>query len=342
MNTWIIGTDTIERFEVSCGTADLTTFCNVLIGPEPIEVCLFTEIGECSSVFCEVIDLPDNPPIIDIETQSFDQTIFLDSDDCEISDYLPDFFLFSECNSDILLDVAVTTLEGSDPPETLTVGSSSFRLKATDRFGLSDSIVFDITVIDTTTPELTIDIVNLYVDEQGQAEFNLEQLLTSVDDNCSELFIIGQSLVTLNCEDLGERVIDVTLGDQFERSFSYEIPLLLRDTISSTCSSEDILVTLDMDSDSTVTVQYNIMADDNCGDVTITTSRSAETPFDCNTTTIVDVLVEDSSGNTSTCSFEVTIGSCPIPVDLPCDPDNEIPICHLDTCLLYTSDAADE
>jgi len=93
------------------------------------------------------------------------------------------------------------------------VGETIFRYIFTDSIGNSDSISFNITVLDTLAPQITCRNITITLDRDGVDTISPSVLIASMTDNCLPLdtFFISQD--TFSCADIGVKNVTVTARD---------------------------------------------------------------------------------------------------------------------------------
>ena len=210
------------------------------------------------------------------------------------------------------------------------VGINVVTYTATDASGMTSVCSFTVTVVDNEYPVITGCPSNITVsNDAGVCGANVNWTIPTATDNCTftftsshnsgDLFPIGTTTVTYTAEDLYGNIttcaFDVTVNDT-------EPPVV-------TCPA-DITVTAGAGScDANITIPLPVF-DDNCGlasienDFNNTADASGVYPMG---TTAVTFTVIDNSGNSATCSFNVTVQdmqppviTCPADITVSADP----------------------
>ena len=188
----------------------------------------------------------------------------------------------------------------NDAPDVFSLGLTTVTWTATDVSGLSYSAIQKITVVDTTSPVLTVpaDIVIEAVSatnnpvEIGQATANDLLHISSITNNAPPTFQLGETIVTWAATDQsGNSVIDAQ-------------KVTVIDTTAPTIIIPDD-VTIEASSQTNNIVSFgDAKADDNVGVTTITNDAPAAFAVG---ETIVIWTATDAAGNISTASQTVTI-----------------------------------
>ncbi|MDR5589790.1 HYR domain-containing protein [Christiangramia sp. SM2212] len=200
-------------------------------------------------------------------------------------------------------------------------GSYLVTMTVKDFAGNTDSCEAWITVLGEAESSLTcVESYTLELDELGNGFIASEELVQDIQGDV-DFLIDGRN--EFNCDDLGERTIRLRYQDQSNLDDFCDIPLSIVDNYNpevTNCPS-DISETISFGSSGKI-ITYNIPTfKDNCGieEVVQTEGFASGEEFPFGTTT-VSYKALDSSNNSVTCSFTVTITE--EPEDTPPDFDN--------------------
>lgn len=114
----------------------------------------------------------------------------------------------------------------------------------------------------------------------------------------------------------GTTEVTATATDSAGNTANATFKVTVRDTTAPSVSCPADIVVAAAPGASTAVVNFNVTASDSVSDVTLTSTPSSGSAFGVGTTT-VNVTARDASGNTSTCSFTVTVRSAPVVVVAP-------------------------
>lgn len=227
-------------------------------------------------------------------------------------------------NTPVVTDNCSATLQSShNSGDMFPVGTTTVTYLATDASGNMDTVTFQVMVNDTERPAITAVPLNIVTaNDAGQCNAIVSWTAPVATDNCSatltstfnsgDVFPAGTTTVWYIATDPAGNVdsasFQVTVNDT-------EVPVI-------TCSGNTTLAT---DSGQcTVSSSSLIIATgtDNCSAVTITNDAPQTLPAGVTTVTWT---ATDSSGNTSTCTQQVTVQDLEAPAFSVCP--NDISIC---------------
>lgn len=217
--------------------------------------------------------------------------------------------------------VSVFQSGGLPSGSTFPVGTTTVSYLAIDAFGNDATCSFDVTVVDNEPPVVTCNSDVTLNNDPGQCgAIYVYSMIAS--DNCpgmtvtltgglpsGSLFPVGSTVNTWNATDASGNMttcsFTVTVND-------VDLPVI-------TCPA-DITVNSDLGLCSAI-VTYAVTATDNCPGVTVGLASGSNWPsgsaFPVGTTS-VSWIATDASGNTATCSFNVTVNDNELPVLSPC------------------------
>ncbi len=246
---------------------------------------------------------------------------------CEfiIIDYAP--LLLNSDNCDPALTITQSPLIGS------TVNSDTvIQLTATDNSGNSSSCIFNLTLSDTTSPQLTCPSNQSdYFDSNCEFILLDYSSLITFNDNCDASLSITQSPLagsTVN----SDTTIQFIVTDDYGNSTSCSFNLDLIDTISPSliCNPlNDVYYTTNCDF-TVIDFSNSVSILDNC-DTTFSVSQFPPVGNTIYTDTNINFTVTDQSGNQSTCSSSLVILDT-IKPSVICPPNQTV---YLDTTCVY-------
>jgi hypothetical protein len=191
------------------------------------------------------------------------------------------------------------------------LGPHTVTVTATDDAGThsSDEVVF--TVNDTTPPTVHAPADNsASADATCQAGIPNYTAQSVASDNCDTSITLTQSPAAGTMVGLGPHTVTVTATDDAGNHSSDEVVFTVNDTTPPviSCPTETI-VNLPLNSTATsMAVSYApATANDNCGGpITITYSQASGSVFPVGST-LVTATATDAHGNSSSCTFAVTV-----------------------------------
>ncbi len=247
------------------------------------------------------------PPVI--TNCPADQTVYVPSGSCDIQ------VSWTEPTAD---GCGVTMTQTHNPGDVFTAGVHTVSYNFTDGSGNSSVCSFTVSVLDTITPTITNIPADLVVDAAGACEAAVSWTEPTATDNCSagissdyapnDLFPIGITTVTYTATDPS--------GNQTSKSFLVEVINSASMTINNCPADQTVYVP---SGSCDVAVSWTVPTADGCG-VNMTSSHD---PGDIFATGMHSVTYDftDGLGNSSTCSFTVTVLDTISPVisNLPSD-----------------------
>ncbi len=251
-------------------------------------------------------------------------TVIADNDcDFIIPDYTSDALSTDNCtaNDDISITqfpLVGTTISGEDFTQIII-------LTATDEGGNTEQCFFQITINDTIVPMLTCPATQpLVVDATCSATIPNYVTATSIMDNCtptSELMISQMPMAgTILTGHNTNQIITITAIDNSGNSnqCTFQINLEDQSPPSLICPSNQNVAVNNNCSANILDYTSTVMTDDNCA---ITSSISlSQTPIagtivnGAGNTQLVNIIGNDGNGNTSNCSFTITLVDTLVPM----------------------------
>jgi len=230
-------------------------------------------------------------------------------------------------------DVTVVQTGGPASGDTFPAGATTVEFTATDEFGNTDICSFDIVVISSLEPEVYCSNDIVIPADPGVCEAIVNYDEPTSNDDCGIATIqriVGPA--SGSSFPLGETTITYEITDLEGNSGLCSFTVTVNDDENPevTCPA-DIAITLP-DGDCAGSVMYDLpIAIDNCGisELSITEGFESGEMFPVGTT-VVSYVATDNSGNTTSCSFNVTlIENVPPEINCPADiiVDNDPGIC---------------
>jgi hypothetical protein len=298
------------------------------------------ESGNSSSCTFEVTVSDEIPPSI---TCPADQQEEVDAD-CEFN--LPSYVNLATTIDNCGAGVSVTQ---SPLSGTIVTGNTTMTLTATDGAGNSNSCTFEVIVSDETSPSITCPGDQM-VDVDANCEFSLLDYTAdaTVSDNCDEDVSVTQS-PTAGTTVMGNTIVTLTATDDAGNSSNCTFEVIVSDGTppSITCPGDQAeIVNADCE---LVLPDYTglALAGDNC-DSDLSISQSPLAGATVSGATTVTLTATDDAGNSSSCTFEVTVSdqtppsiACPANQVEEVDADCELILANY-TGLASVSDNCDE
>ncbi|MDC1509083.1 HYR domain-containing protein, partial [Saprospiraceae bacterium] len=232
-----------------------------------------------------------------------------------------------ECSAEVTLDIPVATddceLESlvndfndtDDASGVYQVGETIVTYTATDHAGNQSVCSILVVVEDTEAPSITCPDDVTLSNDNGDCGAVFEYEILS-NDNCSDVTPIQTSgLASGAFFPLGTTVTSYEVTDEAGNTISCSFSVTVEDTEAPTITCPaDVILENDLGECSTV-FEYDVLRDDNCVDVTFeqTLGLASGEAFPLGTT-VNTYVVTDEAGNTSSCSFSVTVEDTEAPV----------------------------
>ncbi|HEY2974567.1 MAG TPA: immunoglobulin-like domain-containing protein [Pyrinomonadaceae bacterium] len=213
-------------------------------------------------------------------------------------------------------DFAATPSGAVDPD---TVGQYIITYNATDPSGHAAApVTRTVNVVDTTAPVVTAP-ANVTVNT-GQGATSCGTTVSdatlgtaSASDSCAgSLSVTRTGVPAGNVFPVGTTTITYSANDGYNTGTATQTVTVIDNTAPTISCPADIIVSNAAGLCSAV-VNFSVTASDNCAGVTVNTDIASGSTFPKGTTT-VHATATDASGNTSTCSFTVTVNDTENPV----------------------------
>jgi autotransporter-associated beta strand protein len=197
---------------------------------------------------------------------------------------------------------------------TFPLGTTQVTASATDAAGNTASKTFNVTVRDTTAPAIApVGDVGVEATSPAGAAATYSASASDLVDGAVE---VSYSHAPGSTFPVGTTSVTVTATDRAGNTATSTFNVIVRDTTAPSVSCPADIVVAAAPGASTAAVSFNVTAGDTVSAVTVTSSPASGSAFPVGVTT-VNVTVKDAAGNTSTCSFTVTVKSAPTVVVAP-------------------------
>ncbi|MBX7095033.1 MAG: HYR domain-containing protein, partial [Flavobacteriales bacterium] len=206
------------------------------------------------------------------------------------------------------------TITQSPAAGTVITGTTTITLTATDASGNSTTCTFQVILTDTTPPTVLNCPTTTNVDANGSCAYTIPDFTSTlnVTDNCGSGSITTvQSPVAGTVVNAGTTTVTITVSDANGNSTTCSFDVVVADTTAPSITCGANITTCNP----VVTFSTPVATDD-CGAATVTqtdvTGLSSGSTFPIGTTTL-QFTATDGAGNTSVCSFDVTVEAAPSP-----------------------------
>lgn len=201
-------------------------------------------------------------------------------------------------------------------PTTVDEGEGSVTGK---QFNLANSMVtyfyndgeekfhrFNVTVKDEEEPVANCKDIIIYLDENGTAALDPEDLDNDSTDNCT-ISSYTLSKTTFDCSTLGLNEVTLTVKDSAGNESYCTATVLVEDNTSPEAQCMNVTIALDANGNAILEAsQIDDGSNDTCGIASLEVSKAS---FNCNDVgdNLVTLTVTDNNGNTATCDTTVTV-----------------------------------
>ncbi len=185
-------------------------------------------------------------------------------------------------------------------------GTNSITLTVTDGSGNTSTCAAQVTVVDNSPPTAVCQADTVQLDANGNATVNANNLNGGSADNCS-VSALSVSPSTLTCADLGSNNVVLTATDPSGNTANCATTVFVEDVTPPSAVCQNATIQVDANgianlSPSDVDGGYA----DNCSIAIQTVSPNSFFCFDLGVNAVT-VTLTDGSGNTSSCSTQVTV-----------------------------------
>jgi len=186
------------------------------------------------------------------------------------------------------------------------IGTNTIWLKASDNNGNVDSTSAVVTVIDTIKPILVAQNIDVYLDVNGQATINENDINNGSSDNCNSITLSIDSS-NFNCSNIGSNTIWLKALDGNGNVDSTSAIVTVIDTVKPTVITQNINLYLDANGQATITENdIDNGSSDACGNLVLSLDS---TNFNCSNIgqNTVWLRATDNEGNVDSASAVVTV-----------------------------------
>lgn len=206
------------------------------------------------------------------------------------------------CDDNPILELAQTDFTCAD------LGTQTIQLYARDRFGNEDSCAVSVEVRDVTGPIMSCKAgVAIYLDAQGQVNPAASTFDNGSSDLCGGALSFSIEPAEFTCTTLGTQALTLTAEDQFGNKNTCNTMVSVLDTVKPKAICQAIEIFLDEQGLVSLDPLQVDLSTDNCNIELRTLSKSNFACADLGLQ-MVELIVEDFSGNQARCEAAVTIG----------------------------------
>ena len=297
----------------NCGIATMTvnpsTFTCAGIGANPVTLTVTDVNGNVSSC-TSIVTVQDN---VDPTVICQNITIDLDANgNTSIVSSQVDNGSFDACGI-ASMTVSPSTFDCSN------VGANTVTLVVTDLNGNVDSCTSVVTVADATTPNAICQNITVQLDANGNVVITAAQIDNGSTDACGidTMFV---SVSSFNCANIGDNLVTLTVVDVNGNSDNCFAMVTVQDAIAPnfTFCPSDIIIQPDSSNCNPSVTWTTPVASDNCAVSFMSSNFQSGNNFPVGTTTVTYTAF-DASGNSITCSFDITVLANPLLVSASSD-----------------------
>lgn len=186
------------------------------------------------------------------------------------------------------------------------LGTKIVQLYAQDRFGNEDSCAVSVEIKDVTGPIMRCQSAVVYLGASGQVNPAPSLFDDGSNDLCGGTLSFSITPATFDCSTLGTRSVVLTAEDQFANQNTCNTTVSVLDTIKPKALCQDLELFLNDQGTVSLDPAQVDQSTDNCNIEFSTLSQSDFTCADLGAQ-VVQLTVEDFSGNAASCDVTVTI-----------------------------------
>ncbi len=193
-------------------------------------------------------------------------------------------------------------------------GTTPVTVTATDAAGNQSTCTFTVTIVDREAPVMTCPINVVQSTDRGQCAAVVRFTLPTATDNCAGVTVTS-SIPSASVFQKGTTPVTVTATDEAGNKTTCTFTVTVVDNELPVLNSCPANITQSTDpGQCAAAVSFALpTATDNCPGVTVASSIPSGSVFPKGTTTVT-VMATDAAGNSTACSFTVTIVDTEIPV----------------------------
>jgi hypothetical protein len=195
------------------------------------------------------------------------------------------------------------------------VGTTVVTITATDNTGKTSVKTFNVTVIagDTVAPTLTVPSAITVNADSGRCGA-VVNFTTSATDNCSTPTVVNTP-ASGSFFAVGTTTVTSVATDAANNHTTKTFTVTVRDTQAPTITAPADISVNALAGSCSAPVSYSATASDNCSGVAVSYSPASGSTF-VKGTTVVTATAHDAAGNTTSCTFNVTVNDTQAPTIL--------------------------
>ena len=237
----------------------------------------------------------------------------------------------------------IVQISGAVSGASFPVGVSAVAFRALDNSGNSSTCGFSITVRDNEVPSIACPLSFSVANDSGNCDARVSYVNPIVLDNCTiGTAVLNGGLSSGSIFPLGITTNLFSISDGAGNSASCNFTIRVNDSQPPAIScSPNIIVSADSGNCSAF-IRYSFpLSSDNCNSVqVIQNSGLPDSSLFMIGTTMNGFVATDSSGNSASCSFMVTVNDTVLPSWLSCD-TSMVQVCESDTVFFQSPVAID-
>jgi hypothetical protein len=186
------------------------------------------------------------------------------------------------------------------------LGNRTVQLTVADASGNTATCTASVNVLDTQAPQVSCQPVTLVLDSAGTASLSAAAIHAGSTDNCG-IASYTASQTQFTCAQASSQVVQLTVADASGNTASCAALVTLIETAAPEAHCQPATLVLDaVGTASLSTAAIDAGSTDNCS---IASLLPSQTLFDCSDVGMqpVTLTVTDGSGNTDTCTAQVTV-----------------------------------
>ncbi len=288
----------------NCGTISAlnlnrTQFSCITSGEQTVILTVFDGNNNSDTCHAIVTVLDTIPPM----AQCRDIIVYLDaSGEASLSTQMVDQGSSDNCGQISALSLSQMSFSCDD------LDQATVWLRVTDSANNIDSCSSTITVLDTIAPEASCQASTIYVDGNGLATLNPQDLDQGSFDLCTNIAVFDASKKQFTCGDAGDNQVFLFVEDLYGNIDSCQTTVTVLDTVPPEAICKADTFYLDTKGELDLSVEdINDGSLDNCGALeSITLSPSS---FTCATLAdqSIQLNIEDKAGNKDSCSVTISV-----------------------------------
>ncbi len=186
------------------------------------------------------------------------------------------------------------------------IGANAVVLTVTDNNGNVSTCNATVTVEDNVAPTAVCQDITVQLDAAGNASIVASDIDGGSTDACG-ILSLSADITNFTCVDLGANTVTLTVTDLYGNSSTCTATVTVEDNVAPVAVCQDITVQLDATGNVSIAgVDVNGGSTDACGGLTYSVAPNAFTCAEVGVNTVT-LTVTDGSGNSSTCTADVTV-----------------------------------